>query len=348
MQLNAKLHMTIVLASAVSAIVGAGGCSPPPPSEDAVLYYLRNARAHGGVRRAWPAGQAYVDGVLKADADLQKELSLLKPLGDPLKLWPPSDPRWQDKAAVAKRLAELKELAEEHPAKRDAALEALGKAIAAVPAGLSLKEPRQRAALADKVWAALAVDEVPLDEYILRLERPLPLHLALFQEVSAAEEQVDSDRLGLAFKDAQREADILAKYAAVKAFAENEQEAWLRYAELRWGEVSARLQSVDKHEQRGEYERLSAEQKHLKNRMEAIAKSYQTAADEAAKTNVYIQKAQPEALTAEEELRLELRLAAETARREHLLADATALKARVDQIMQGPPPATGATAPAER
>lgn len=336
MRPKAKLHVTIVLASAIAAIVGAGGCSPPPPSEDAVLYYLRNARVHGGVRRAWPAGQAYVDKVLKADAVLRKKLNLLRPLGDPLALWPDTDQRWQDKDAVARRLEELAALAEEHRAEREAAFRALSEAVEKLPEGLPFAAPQEQAAFLDKVWTALAVDGVPLPEHMRRLEALLPPHIVLFQKVSAAVERVDPNRLGLAFEDAARQADILGKYAAVKAAAENGQEAWLRYAEEHWNTLAARLKSVDKHAQRWEYEWVGADQKNLKARLEAVPKSYQAAADGVTKVIDDLTMLAGKVQRPEEKSKLQTRIAAEQKRREALLATASAMKVRVDRIIMGP------------
>ena len=43
----------------VLALAGAlTGCRPELPADsDAILYYLRNARVQGEVKRAWPEGQ---------------------------------------------------------------------------------------------------------------------------------------------------------------------------------------------------------------------------------------------------------------------------------------------------
>ena len=58
------------------AIGAASGCRPQlEPDEDAILYYFRNARVDGEVRRAWPEGQRYVDTVLAADAALWIEIA---------------------------------------------------------------------------------------------------------------------------------------------------------------------------------------------------------------------------------------------------------------------------------
>lgn len=86
------------------------GCAPEP-SEQAVLSYLSNARVHGEVQRAWPAGQEYVDKVLKIDAELQKELAPLGAVASAESLWPKDDPRWRDQEEVEAHVKELTELA---------------------------------------------------------------------------------------------------------------------------------------------------------------------------------------------------------------------------------------------
>jgi hypothetical protein len=93
------------------AACAAAGCRPQlQPDPDAVLYYFRNARVQGEVKRVWPEGQQYVDAVLKADGKLQKELGKLGPWQSPESLWPRDDPQWRDPNAVKKQIGELTKL----------------------------------------------------------------------------------------------------------------------------------------------------------------------------------------------------------------------------------------------
>ena len=248
------------------------GCSPPPPSEEAVLYYLRGARIHGGVRRAWPEGQAYVDRVLKADAKLQKELGLLREVVTPLSVWDRGDPRWQDKAAVTAQVAELTGLQQEHGVLRAQALQELADAINKVPKDLPLKPPGNTATFIEAAWKALAIDEVPLREYVSRLESLVAMRLAPYQAVLAAADQWDASRTGLKFKDAARQAQVDAQFAAFQKAVAGRQPAFIALAERRLAEIADRLKVVSREGARWEYDALGDERNYWRHELEAISK----------------------------------------------------------------------------
>lgn len=141
----------------VLTLAGAlAGCRPKLPADpDAILYYFRNARVQGEVKRAWPEGQTYVDDVLRADTKVQRELnSAVAAAGD---LWPAADPRWKDQQLVAEQAEALSKLVDQGQDTRGKVLAELQKAIENVPASLNLSG-EAKTAFVEEVWKSLALE----------------------------------------------------------------------------------------------------------------------------------------------------------------------------------------------
>jgi hypothetical protein len=112
------------------AVAAAAGCRPQlAPDPDAVLYYFRDARVQGEVKRVWPEGQTYVDNVLSADAKLQAALKPLLVWQTPESLWPREDPRWQDPNEVKDQIDALTKLVKDVAKEREKARADLQAAI---------------------------------------------------------------------------------------------------------------------------------------------------------------------------------------------------------------------------
>lgn len=116
---------------------GLSGCGEPPPDDEQLMLYLKNARVGGKVRRQWSDGQEYVDAVLAANAEYLETLEPLIAVRHGEYLWPRDTDKWLDRATIEKRIAELdKILADDAARERFEALQALEKAVTDVPAGL--------------------------------------------------------------------------------------------------------------------------------------------------------------------------------------------------------------------
>jgi len=174
-------------------LLASAGCRPKLPVDpDGILYYLRNARVQGEVRRLWPEGQRYVDSVLRADAQLMKELNALLTWQRPDNLWPPDDPRWQDTAALSKTLETLRELVAKS-ASRQARLENLKSRVSAVPPDLPAE---RQAGFVEEVWQALALIGPGLGKDVRaalpELEQGVQEFIALFETAAAQAEGATS------------------------------------------------------------------------------------------------------------------------------------------------------------
>jgi hypothetical protein len=325
-------------AVACVAMVGATifGCSPPPPSEDAILYYLRNARVRGPVRRAWPAGQKYLDAIMKHDAALQQELRQLTGVTTRESLWPKSDPRWQDRSALETQVKDLEKLVAPTGSvkeARDRELRALQQAVEAVPAGLTFETLERKAAFVSKVWDALAVRHVPLIEYVADLEATVQARLDLYRAVLLAADDFDPARPGLWFKDAGRQATLDQQYDAFAQRLRAARETYLARAEQDLLADAKALATINKRQQRWEYEVLSNESKYLRDELEALAKRLSTQAEQAANE---LQKSQTQLkqANAEQKPRLEAEVAFLRQRAEELDAEAKAVRKHFEGILQ--------------
>ena len=223
-----------VLMSCLAA--AAAGCRPQlPPDPDAVLYYFRDARVQGEVKRVWPEGQKYVDNVLAADAKLQKELGKLTPWQTPESLWPREDPRWQDGDAVKKQIDVLTKLLGTDQTDRNESLDKLRAAVGAVPATVTLPPAGSAADFAEKAWQALALDGSALGldvrEAPAKFTEFAQAHLNLFQAVQTAAGDLDPQTPGLHFKDTARQQQIEQRYADLAKRLEQQRGTFLQYAE---------------------------------------------------------------------------------------------------------------------
>ncbi len=269
-----------LLTGSVFAMVAAcltAGCEPQlGHSEEALLSYFRNARVNGGVRRAWPEGQEYLNKVLKADAKLQTEFAALREFEAAHSLWHREDPRWRDAEVLGKRVADLAKLVEAPEANREELLQKLEVAVSELPAGLGLTTGGESAFI-ERVWDALAMPgtELGMDvrNVLPRLEEPARLHLRLARDVQGAAEDFDAAGKGLAFKDAARQAPIDAQYDALERLLRERREAFLKYAEQELATCRARLKDIDKRAEKLDYEYLTNWETYLRDELEAIPKT---------------------------------------------------------------------------
>lgn len=136
-----------------------GGCREPTASPEQVVSYIESARAGAPVRRLWPAGQAYVNSVLAADAGFREAAATL--LAAPTDYFAPAS---QEKAPTSEELRPQLEalrasMNEESVAERAKELDALREAVERVPEGWFPAGDARRAYI-DSVWDALRIDGV--------------------------------------------------------------------------------------------------------------------------------------------------------------------------------------------
>jgi len=273
--LERRSTVTVSVFTILAACLTAG-CEPQlGHSEEAILSYFRNSRVNGGVRRAWPEGQAYVDRVLKADAKLQTEFAALRELQAVHSLWHREGPRWRDAEALGKRVADLTKLVETPETDREKLLGELGDAVKELPAGLELAAAGEPA-FVQGVWNTLAMPgtELGMDvrEVLPQLEEPVRLHLRLAKDVQGAAEDFDAARKGLAFKDAAFQARIDEQYDALERLLRERREAFLKYAEQELAACRARLETIDRRAERLDYEYLTNRETYLRDELEAMPK----------------------------------------------------------------------------
>lgn len=296
------------------------GCSPPPPSEEAILWYFRNVPIHGEVRRVWPAGQAYVDKVLKAHAAVMKSLEPLAAQTTPLSLWPIDDPRWQDAQAVKRHTSELEELAIGARHRRDVLLGELEEALRATPEGLELDTPEAKEAFLERAWAALSPPGGELHALRATLEVYIDERLALYRMV----------RDDGAARNTQA---FAAAHRALEAEFRAAREGSIALAEERLDEIGRRLASLNKRQERDEYGTLFWEQKYHRDLLQDIPKRVYAARETARKELARLRKQappqKPEART-----RYEARVAFLEAQIERLAAEHEALKKRIGKLIK--------------
>ena len=323
------------------AAFAAGGCAPElPPSEDALLYYVRNARllhfssgkSDGRVRRLWEDGQEYVNTVLKADAALQKTLNPLREFTGPLSLWPRQDPRWQDKDALTEQLSALVEHVEGGKPDRELLLGKLAEAVAKPPAGLNLTTPDAEAAFVAKVWQALAIHGVDLrgGAVVAQLEEVGAAHLQLARAVRDCTDHFDRDQTGLRFKDAACQQQINEHYDTLQQLLIDRRAALVDYAEQTLATGALRLKKVDKREQRNEYEYLTNQKTYLRTELEAIPKELRAAIK---KMQEKLEQLRDQAAGAEDS-KLAASITFHEQRLEELTGDRDAWQARIDEILK--------------
>lgn len=296
---------TTILAGVCTALASclAGGCAPDlPPSEDAILRYLRNARVQGKVRRVWPEGQAYVNAVLKAHAELQKEVSPLYGFADVFSLWPRDDPRWQDQAALAERLAAIAEALEGTQPKRETALDKLGEVIEKAPKDLDTTTPGAEAAFMARVWDALSMDQgedLKTGRAIEWFETAAAAHRDLVRATQAGADDFDPDHPGLRFKSPSHQREIDEHYDALVQGLRDALESTVRTAEQDLMEITPRLRTIDKREQKYEYEYLTYRSDYRRATLEQIPKDLRERVHETRKELEKAQDVASEARAAE-------------------------------------------------
>jgi hypothetical protein len=268
--MNARGRIATLMMSVLSAAALWTGCGQvyPEPSEQAVLDFLRNARLNGRLRVCWPAGQAYVESVMRADAALRNGLTAAAPIQTVDALWPPEDPRWRDKfkpeavesPARGSHDAEggpPTATAATEPSRRESAsaqaLDALASVIEQIPVGLTLDTPESKAAFVRNIWDALAVDGVPLRDHVVQIEALGDLQSRLNERISTCCDRFDRAAAGLAFANEGCQSEVSALYDELAAVLHAREEAFLEHAAAQMAGVHARLATVDKQKQRDEY-----------------------------------------------------------------------------------------------
>ena len=259
---------------AVLVCIGLTGCEGtyPQPSEDAVYYFLANARLRGRMRVCWPEGQAYVVTVTKADAALQSELTALRGLLTFEAWWDRDDPRWEDTEKVKEHAEELTKLANEGAMKRAECLEKLHAALDKLPAGLSWADDAARAAFKERLWTALGCEGAPLENVVRRLEELLAARLRLFEKAAACAESRSKSARGMVYDDEACQKAMDELFAAYKGQATAEHERFFEWAARRMAENAPILKTIDKQKERECYNLLDNERTYIRNRLEAMQK----------------------------------------------------------------------------
>lgn len=263
-----------VLIAIGTAILG-GGCGiRPEPSEEAVFYYLRAAQVNGQVRRAWPAGQEYIDRILHLDAQLREEIADLERYRVPEELWLREDPRWRDEEAVAERSEELRRLLEGHRPTRDAVLRELEAAVRKVPPPLA--ESVDPDAFAERVWAALAPQGhalgKPVRPVLTELEECASDHLELCRSILDCAEFLDPHSTGLAMADEQCRERVETQYAALHTALYAGREDFVLHAERELRRIRADLEAPDARADKHKHQYLRDLRKYLRDELTALPK----------------------------------------------------------------------------
>ena len=250
----------------VAATLLAGcGSVYPQPSEDAVYYFLANARLGGKMRVCWPAGQKYAVGITKAYAGLESELNKIRELMSYGSEWPKDDPRWRDAKAVDEQIAHLEELTSDKSAEaRRQALAAIGEAIDKLPDGLSFANDEARDAFKQRLWSALGIGEANIEH----LESLAKMRLLVFQAVARSAKLFDTQTEGLRFADAAVQKQVDASYDAFAARVTAERERFFDYAAERMDEIRPLIAKIDKQKQREEYNLLDNERSYFRHTIE--------------------------------------------------------------------------------
>lgn len=248
---------SVRLASGLLAAAVLAGCGPvyPEPSAEAVLRSIRNARLHGRLRVCWPEGQAYVEKVMKADAALRAALNAVAPVQTVDALWAREDPRWR--AKFPPRPPGQADARADTPGPAGTAvagaLDSLAAAIKLTPDGLALDTLESHDAFVRDVWAALAVDGVPLRQHVAQAEALGDLLRRLETRVASCCASYALEAGGLTFSDEACQRDVDALYDELADALRRREDAFLRHAAERMQDVQTRLARIDKQKQRDEY-----------------------------------------------------------------------------------------------
>ena len=284
---------------------GTVGCTPPPASEQALLSYMENASYGGQVRRAWPAGQAYLDGVMKCYVVFRDKRESLRQMARAESLWLKSDPRWQDKAAVDEHIKELEKLLKtisegDQPTTAEAAEEPteaerlksltpaqliakIDEAIRDLPADLEFPGEASRKDFIHRAWIALLGGRDNAGDEIATLEDLIKTRLALYRSAADNADGFDPERGGLALSDEARQAELAAQYDAFRQTLSDSQDAFMKDAEERLVMLAHYIRDIDKREERFDYELYDNERKHLRDKLNSMLKACRVQADSAEK-----------------------------------------------------------------
>ena len=331
------------------------GCSPPPPSEEALLYYLENASYGGKVRRAWPAGQQYLDNIMKPCVVFWDKEEGLRELASVESLWPKSDPRWQDKAAIDEHVEELEKLLKtieggDQPATAESAeepteaerlqrltpaelIEEIGAAINDLPADLEFPGDASRRDFIHRAWIALLRGHDAAGERVAALEAQVRTRLALYRSAASEADDFDSERGGLARRDDAREAELVAQYDAFCQTLADKRDAFVEYADERLVMLAHYIRDVDKREDRFDYELYDNESNYLRDRLNAMLKARRAQADGAASALAELEKELRRAAK-DERPQLEVSIKAQGAFVEELRTVRDAVQARVKEVLK--------------
>ena len=266
------------------AVVFTGGCKPQfPPGEEVIFDYLRKAPIEGRVRRAWPAGQAYLDKVLKARAALLKEMEPLYALTHPSKLWPHDDPRWQDETQVADLMAELVDLAAGQRKKYEIAARKFAEAIADVPAEFDFAAGDKRTPFLAQVWSSLKYDgqAQQLTDVIASLEGLAIEYGNLAHAVTECKEHLDKTTVGLHFKDDSCQTRVDELHGTLLAQLREGREQAAQEAEKDLLDTVSKRKDVDRSAEKLDYEYYTDKRKYLLGLLEDIPKRLHTQVEKA-------------------------------------------------------------------
>ena len=326
--------LTLLFTCCTFAVVaGTFGCAPPAPSEEDILYYLRNARVQGKVRRAGPAGQAYLDSITKANAALRKELDLLREVATPESLWAPGDPRWRDKETLRAELAALEKLCHEHKLPREQAYDKLEGAVEKVPEELALESDSDKSIFIDDVWSALTFVDSALDAQVVFLEQLLQERLALYRAVLNNSDDLDSTQSGLVFMDESKQATVTDQYDAFETKLITQREMYIAFAERELLESKKSLKAVDKRKQRMEYDYLEYKSKYIRDTLESYYKDLDALIDQAEEELNDLQKKLRQAED-KEKSKQKRQVEFQTGWVDELRITRDAIKARVEGILE--------------
>lgn len=337
----------LLLGGLLGATMGTHGCAPPPASEDALLYYMEIARYNGKVRRAWPAGQAYLDRVMQYDVALDRKLGLLGEMRTPESLWANADPRWKDREALEKHVSDLEKRLDEPQELLDSTedlkevdallrrelMERIGEALDDVPEELPFTSDAAKADFVRRAWDALAGGRASRERAISWLEARVRERLVLYREVLAEIEQFDTTRPGLHVLDAGLDVELNSHLMALRTDMAAVRARFIEYAQLRLRVLEPQVVQTDKRTERAEYELLSSERQYWRDELAGIPKDVNDAAT-AAEKRLKQAKKQLKQANAEESRLLEAEVAFCEARIEELRAQQRELEQRIGAILE--------------
>ena len=354
-------RLTLPLGSLCLAALLAGstvGCTPPPPSEQALLSYMENASYGGQVRRAWPAGQAYLDGVMKCYVVFRDKRESLRQMARAESLWLKSDPRWQDKAVVDEHVEELEKLLKtvsegDQPTTAEAGETAeepteaerlksltpaqliakINEAIRDLPADLEFPGDASRKDFIHRAWIALLGGRDNASDEIATLEELAKTRLALYRSAADNADGFDPERGGLALSDEARQAELAAQYDAFSQTLSDSRDAFMKDAEERLVMLAHYIRDIDKREERFDYELYDNERKQLRDKLNSMLKACRVQADSAEKELTRLEE-ECERAVQDQRPQLERKLKSQKAFVEELRTVRDAVQSRVKEALK--------------